>query len=271
VKKLREKLAALALKIGTDRKMLEVAQHRWEMNHIKAVANHRAGKKAEAKAERCRKEHHPRAAYRARKEADRCHHRAWKAHLRAEFWVGRVKEVNARIQHLTQTQAEAEALLAKLIREAGAQVDFANNKVTGGTPIQRIRIALHTSMQRSREFYSQVGTWSARYFLTGPPDGYRFDCSSWFISGYWTIGAPDPSGQNFNGGWTGPLGEHGHALDHESEAQTGDACLFGYAPFFHVEMIDEYPLTGGHGSAAVDRGSVGMLPGPRQIRRYALS
>lgn len=269
--KLRDRLLELAHKIGGDQKALERAQNRWTANHLRAVANHRAALKAERLTAKYNRLNHPKLAAAEQAKAARCHYRAAKAHDRAVYWVGRVKELTAQIAHLEQSKTEVADTLHKLEAKHGATADIPNNKVTGGTAKQRVALAMHTSMAHAREFYSMAGTWSVRYCLTGPPSGYRYDCSSWFTSVYYCCGLPDPNHLDFNAGWTGSLGEHGKAIS-ESSLDSGDAILFGYAPFHHVEMKDgpmaSGPYTVGHGSTAVDRGTVYLLPGPRAFRRY---
>lgn len=272
LKKLRARLAAVAVKLVGEERALRIAQNRWEMNHVKAVAQHRAGKEAERVAAKMEREGHPKRQAAEEAKAKRCHRRAYRAKRRQDFWVGKVKELTASVKGLQETKTQVEDRIHKLVIEAGCNVDRRANKVTGGTPKQRVKVAMTVSAAEAREYYSQTGTFSTKFCLTGPPNTtYRYDCSSWFASVYDCCGLPDPSGQNFQAGWTGTLAEHGHRIN-ESDLDTGDAILYGFAPFFHVEMKDgpmsESPFTIGHGSDPVDRGVVALVPGPRESRRY---
>lgn len=268
--KLRHALAKLHQKIAGKEKALEVAQHRWLMNHVRAVANHRAGEKSKrwAKFYNSYGPHEDTAkATRLGRAGRRQSVRAKRAHDRATWWVGRAKELTTEIHDLKVTEER----VTKEIREVGVQVNLKMNEVTGGTPKQRVGVSMHVSAAKAREYYSMSGRWTVEYCLTGPPDGCRYDCSSWFLSVYRCSRLPDPTGAGYASGWTGTLGEHGKVIS-EAMLDTGDAILFGYAPFHHVEMKDgpmsKSPWTIGHGSTAVDPGSVTLLPGPRAFRRY---
>lgn len=272
LKKLRRRLRRIATALIGKERSLGIAQHRWEMNHVRAVANHRAGKEADREAAKAKRLGHPKRQKAAELKAARCHHRAFRAKRRADFWIGQVKTLTSEVHDLAETKEQLEARIRKLIEESGCKVDIPGNRVTGGADKQRVGVAMHVSASHAREYYSQEGTFSTKFCLTGPPTtSYRYDCSSWFASVYDCCGLPDPSGENFQAGWTATLAEHGHRI-RESDLDTGDAILYGYAPFFHVEMKDgpmsRSPYTIGHGSAPVDRGIVALVPGPRQCRRY---
>lgn len=148
-----------------------------------------------------------------------------------------------------------------------------DNRVTGGTPQERILAAMEASRQQSasgrrHDFYSQSGAWTVAYGITGEPSGYRSDCSQWFTSMYHSAGLPDPNGLNYTGGFTGTLYEHGEVIT-QDELEPGCAVLFGWAPCHHVEMFRGPGFrTIGHGTPPVDYGTIYQAPGPRYFRRY---
>lgn len=272
MKRLRQALAKIAEALGLNKTLLARARRRYSANHKRAVANHHKAKVAARKADSLRAEGHLVAAAQEDKVAARCHHRAYKSHLRAQWWIGRVKLLCQRIEGLEQTQEELQAQLKKLEREHG--VTITGNKVTGGTPRQRLQAAMLASAAacasgKRPNFYSQAGAWDIDHCITGERSGERSDCSSWFTSVYKSCGLPDPNGADYSGGYTGTLGAHGRPIS-RSELDSGDAILFGTAPFHHVEMKlgRGGTATIGHGSAPVDRGVVDLLPGPKAYRSF---
>jgi hypothetical protein len=263
--------------LRTAEKKLEVAGNRWQANHDKAHAEHKKAVEAERKEAKAQREGHPKLAEAESAKAARCHHRAWKASERAQYFVRKAKEYAAEVHDLKETIETKEGKLRKLEAEHGPHIDpDSPNKVVGGTAKERLKFAMHYSELHGSQFYSQVGASDVKHGLTGPSAGHRHDCSSWFTSMYWSCGLPDPNGgpEGYVSGetmFTGTLGEHGKPIS-EGELDTGDAILYGFAPFHHIEMKDgpmsEGPWTVGHGSSPIDRGVVALLPGPRAYRRY---
>jgi hypothetical protein len=152
-------------------------------------------------------------------------------------------------------------------------VQVKGNRVTGGTPTERIIAAMEASRElsasgRRRDRYSQSGNWTVGYGITGEPKGYRTDCSQWFTSMYWSAGLPDPNGLNYSGGFTGTLGAHGEPIT-QGELEPGCAILYGPPPHHHVEMFRGPGVrTIGHGTPPVDYGTVYQVAGERSFRRY---
>lgn len=156
-----------------------------------------------------------------------------------------------------------------------------SNRATGGTVRERVvalaLAAAHASANGERHnHYSQVGTWTVDYAVTGEPNGYRSDCSQWVTSTYHGADAPDPNGNGYNGGYTGTLGAHGSYIS-RNQLQPGDCVLYGPSPHHHVEewvgdgqssyadlARRRSPLrdrTVGHGTVPVDFGDIDMISG----------
>ena len=81
------------------------------------------------------------------------------------------------------------------------------------------------------------------------------DCSGFVAMCYKWAGLPDPSGDNFQAGYTGTLlanaEKNGHILTDISKALPGDLIVYGPGTGSHVAMIVEAgadPLTISHGS-----------------------
>lgn len=287
--KIKAAILKLTAKLSTNEKAQEVAGNRWLANHERAIHNHKEQKEAEREATKAHRE----AAQLAREEkpvqsehksatgdqldqkASRCKVRAFKSHKRATFWVAQAKVYARKVHHLEESINEKEDRLHKIEIEHGPRIDPDNpNKVIGGTAKARDQFAMHYSMLHGAQYYSQTGPTTVKQGLTGPTSGHRHDCSSWFTSISWSCGFPDPNGgpEYIEGEtvYTGTIGVGGKPI-FESELDTGDAILFGTAPFHHVERKDgpmsEGSGTVGHGSDAIDRGVVALLPGPRAYRR----
>jgi hypothetical protein len=144
------------------------------------------------------------------------------------------------------------------------------NKGSGGTPRERVRAVAEAAAANGgrHSFYSQSGTWTVHYAVTGEPWGYRSDCSQWVTSAYWSAGLPDPNGTGYTGGYTGTLGARGREIS-RSEIRPGDLVLFGPFPHHHVELIvDSNGRTVGHGSPPVDHGTIDLLAGEKHFRSY---
>lgn len=276
MKKLREQIEAIKATLAGAETKFEVAGNRWEANHDRAHEQHRQAIKAEHDAEHAKNQHHLALAKHEVDKAHRCHYRALKAHMRAEHFVGKAKEYAAEVHGLKESLARKEGKLDALEVKHGPHIDPRDReRVIGGTPKQRIEFAARWSDIHSSLYYSQSGREDIRHGLNGPPSGARYDCSSWFTSIYWSCGLPDPNGHNYERGavmYTGTLGEHGKPIS-EHMLDTGDAILYGYAPFHHVEMkigsIQETHETIGHGTSNTNIGIVALLPGHREFRRFA--
>lgn len=202
------------------------------------------------------------------KRALRYGHIAYKNHLRAQFWLGRIKVLLRRVEGLESDQTSREAGLKKLYN-----VTIKGNEAKGGTPKERLKaVALKSASEcaagRRPNFYSQVGLWDVGHCITGERYGERSDCSSWFTSVYKSAGLKDPNGQGYSGGYTGTLVANGKQIP---QPEIGCAVIYGAGTGHHVEMwIGPGNRTIGHGSAPVDSGVIDLF-GDGDYRFFAYS
>lgn len=200
----------------------------------------------------------------------------------AKLHTRRELEQHAREHHLEHPTSTTRALLKKrrtqvayavrvLKRHSTTGVKIVGNRVTGGTPRQRLKAAaehaafLYASGKRP-SFYSQPGAWTVNYGITGEPRGYRSDCSQWVTSIFHSCGLPDPNGTGYTGGFTGTLKGHGREIS-RSQLRPGDLVVYGAGNGHHVEMyVGPGDRSIGHGTSAVDPGSIYMQSQPHFIR-----
>jgi hypothetical protein len=254
--KIKAAFSQLAESLGVNRRLLARAQRRYQANRKRAFIAHNQQVKAQERAdgflrygpkENTRKgEAFTRASYRHA-------HVAYQNHLRAQFWLGRVKVLQQRIGGLQTRKGTLEAEAKK-----ARKVSISGNKATGGTDTGRLKAVAYASAAacasgKRPNFYSQLGSWDVDHCITGERYGERSDCSSWFTSVYKSAGLPDPNGESYSGGYTGTLGAHGKEVP-LSKAKPGAAVLYGPYPHHHVEMYVAPGKTIGHGSAPVDAG-----------------
>lgn len=269
MKKLQDRLAAVAKRLGLMQPRLARAQRRYKSNRKRAFKAHEQQLAAQKKADRLRSEGKDATGVDAR--ASRYGHTAHKNHARAQVWLGRVKVLQRKLNGLEADHAKIAAELKK-----AHKVSVRGNKVTGGTARQRLRVAIHTAAANcasgaQHNYYSMTGG-APDYgrMLKDMPYGLRFDCSVFGDGTYYVCDLPDPSGTDFNGGFTGTEGEHGRQVS-ESEAKTGDLVLYGPQPHHHVEVVDdpEAKTTIGHGSAPIDQGVFDLFgDGDYIVRSY---
>jgi len=277
--KIRAALRAVAEKLVSDQTLLDRARKRYKAQHKIAVENHRRQVKFQESADLASGKKaggYPNAANAERftKAAARCAHRAYKAHLRAQFWLGRIKPLVQKIEGLEVDHGKIEAEIRKYKREHGVQIR--GNKVTGGTARQRLRAALLRAMlnyQQGKQpgYYSQTGlTRVYSHMLEKMPFGHIFDCSTFADGIYFVCGLKDPSDTNYVEGWTGTEGEHGKRVS-EADAQVGDLVLYGASPHHHVEVVLDpaRKTTVGHGSPPIDEGVFDLFgDSDYEIRSY---
>ena len=143
--------------------------------------------------------------------------------------------------------------------KAGIKIN--GNTVTGGSSRQRVvaaaRRTAYLDMTGKRpSFYSLTGRWDAKHGITGEARGCRSDCSQWVIAMYHSAGVRDPSGNNYNTGFTGTLSSTGKHIS-RAQLKPGDLVLYGPAPHHHVEMyIGPGDKTIGHGDERVNYSTV---------------
>lgn len=243
--KIKERLAKILEKLMSDEAQLEKARKRYKANRALAMKDHKKAAKAQEAGNQGK--------------ADRCNHRASRAHRRAQFWLGKVKLCIQRKEGLEAHEDKIRDELRKWQKEHGVVVR--GNDVSGGTPRQRLRAALLAAMhnyQRGKQpgYYSQSGVERVyAKMLIGMPYGHIFDCSTFADGIYYCCGLKDPSGTGYNGGYTGTEGANGKQIS-VSQAQVGDLVLYGPFPHHHVEVVLDpaRQTTCGHGSPPIDEG-----------------
>lgn len=267
---LKELIAKAKAKLAKAQDLKDLAGHRWQVNHDNAHLHHKKQKELEHEATALKNRFAKNTEVeRVEAAAKRQSHKASKAHKRALYWIDKAKLAEKQIAFINGVLDHREKKLKEL-ESKGCHRD--GDKIVGGTAKQNLQYAMHYSMIHGGQFYSQVGAFTLKLGLSGPPRGYRNDCSSWWWSMLYAAGVPDPTGENYGSNvFTGNEAEHGEHIA-ESQLDTGCAVYFGTAPFHHVEAKDgpmsEGPWTVGHGSDPIDRGTVTLLPGPRAFRRY---
>lgn len=245
--KIKERLAALAEKLVSNEANLRKAQRRHKKFRLKAEGI-----------------------------SDKQSRAYKRAHAKAIYWKGRVKQQQRRINHLERSTAEVELELEKWKKDH--KVTIRGSKVTGGTPRQRLKAALLRAMLNYRTgklagYYSQSG--GARDYLHAIYHyalGRIWDCATFGDGVYLCCGLTAPSGPNTltAGGWTGTQGEHGKRIP-ESQAQVGDLVLYGPFPHHHVEVVLDpvRKTTVGHGSPPIDEGVFDLFgDGDYIVRTY---
>lgn len=255
--RIRGLLSQVADKLALNQPLLARAQRRYKADRRRAFTAHRKQLKAQRLADESRAAHHLLEAARQDKIALRRGHVAYKNHARAQFWLGRVKVLQQRINELGTSQAELEAQLKAL-----DHVTIDGNKASGGTKRERLKaVALKSAAECAAghrpNFYSQAGAWDVDHCITGEDYGERSDCSSWFTSVYKSCDLSDPNGERFTGGYTGTLVAHGRQID---SPEPGCAVIYGPGTGHHVEMcVGPGDRTIGHGSAPVDPGVIDLF------------
>lgn len=267
--KIKARLAKILQKLTSNEAQLKKARKRYKAERGRAKENHKKQMEFQAKADKARG--NLSASFGANEqaftdEAARCAHRAYKAHLRAQHYLGRIKELNQKIHDLGVHEDKIKTELAKWKREHGVVVE--GNKVVGGTPGQRWKAALLASVAncsngKRRNFYSMTGNWDIEHELVGGPEyGHRSDCSSTVTGWAKACGLPDPNGEDFHGGYTGTLGGQHNGwklVSRDSMEHSGlpSYIVYGPDPGHHTEgYLGPGNRTAGHGDAAVDFGIV---------------
>lgn len=272
--RLQELLEKARRKLLDAQKRHEVAGNRWQVNHDLAHKEHKRQMEYQHEAQHYLKfgsevfnQKHGEALLR---KAQRCSHRANKAHQRALYWVDQAKKALAQVDYLEGVVQRRQNKLKEL--EAKGVHLVSPNKAKGGSDKDRLQFVMHKSEETGSQFYSQSGTLDLTHCITGPSPGHRHDCSSWGDSAFESADLEDMARAHFTENvYTGNEAEHGEVIS-EAQLDTGCAIFFGTAPFHHIELKDgpmsEGPYTVGHGSPPINRGVVALLPGPRAYRRY---
>lgn len=276
--RLEKLIAALQRSLRLQGPLRERARRRMLARHKEGAQLERRAEAAEDSAERLRGKGHVAKAERKSAKAMRLRAAAEKRHARAIVWKARARKLTKRIEGIEDDLAKAQGEL----RELGPQVNFTEQKVTGGTVAERWVVAGVTAWQRCahnerRNAYSQLGRpdiW--HIFGPGPAPGRRDDCSSYVTSQALACGFDDPNGNDFNGeGFTGTLvGAHGRwkevSLAEMKKAGMG-YIVYGSGSGHHTEAYcpskTDRERTIGHGSAPVDPGTIHLF-GPNEVERY---
>lgn len=267
LKTLRKALKALQARLTKNEDLLGKSRSRYKKFHDLTVREHRRQLKSE-------KAGHPARAARFKRRAE-------DRHTKAVYWRGRIKVELDKIHHLESSVQDREAAIKKWQKEHGVYFE-SPNKVRGGTPEQRLRVAIHTAALNYRKgtqpgYYSQSGaTRVYRHGLEGYPYGHIWDCSTFADAVYFCCGLDSPSGPGayHTGGYTGTELAHGHQVS-RSEVRTGDLCIYlrypGDTVGHHVEVVDDpgRETTIGHGDEAINAGTFNLFgDGLYEFRRY---
>lgn len=259
--RLKDRLAAVAKRLGLMQPRLARARRRYKANRKRAFKAHAKQLAAQKNADRLRSEGKDATGVDAR--ASRYGHTAHKNHARAQVWLGRIKVLVQKLHGLQTTEAALEAKAEAWRKTHG--IEIRGNEVTGGSPRARLLAAAHASAAACASgarpnFYSQEGEFDVSHCITGPAYGHRDDCSSWETSAHKSAGLPDPNREEYRSGYTGTLPNRGHEVSRGSLVG-GEAVLYGDFPYHHTEMVDDpaRETTIGHGSAPVDAGVIDLF------------
>lgn len=262
--KLREALESVAHKIALTKPLLGRARRRGKKFGERAAREEAARLAAQEAADKARQ--HPKLARELDRKAARCEHRRVRAEAKATKWRSLMHLRLGRFHDLQAEEAKITAEITRYRKEHG--VDVKGNKVTGGTPGQRWRVALllsckNCSANKRRNFYSMSGDWDIDHELVGGPHyGNRSDCSSTVTGWAKACGFPDPNGERYGGGYTGTLmraaGDWREVSRSEMERAGKPAYIvYGGGVGHHTEGYPTHgDFTCGHGDARVDHGVI---------------
>jgi hypothetical protein len=280
--RIKARLAKVLEKLTSNEAQLKKARRRYKANIALEAREKRKARAAQAAAHKALHYGHNEDQVKGEAEtrkADRCLHRAHRAHLRSLYWRGKVKTAHQKIDGLGIHRDKIKAELTKWNEEHG--VTITGNKVVGGTPGQRWKTCLLASVAncsngKRRNFYSMLGAWDIDHEIVGGPEyGHRSDCSSTVTGWAKACGLPDPNGEDWHGGYTGTLvGQHNgwkQVSQHYMETSGKPGYIvYGTGAGHHVEgYLGPGTRTAGHGSAPVDFGVVALF-GDSDYRCFVL-
>jgi NlpC/P60 family len=256
--KLRRALNIVVEALVSNEALLRRAQRRHRKFRQRAYTGNRKGKQAETRAGKLRARKHPKAAASEDAKAARCHARAYRSHLKAQWWIGRIKLLQARIHKLEIREEDIKEELRKL-EKRDIKINVKENEVRGGVPRERLRAAALLSASRCASnkrpnYYSQPGVFTTNKCFTGENSGVdRSDCSQWVASVYAACGLEIP------GTWTGDMVTNGKQIS-TSQLKFGDLIIYGSGSGFHVEMyVGPGSKTIGHGTDPIDPGTIDLF------------
>lgn len=265
MERLRKALHAVQKGLRLQRPLRRRAVKRMKKRHAEQVKFENQADAAAEAADRLRSKGHIAKAERKSKKVFRLETKANRAARKAIIWKGRAKKITQRIENLDTRKEAIENDIRVLEAEASGKLKFDvdANKVTGGTPQQRVKGAALLAAKRCSEgkranFYSQPGSYSVNRVFTGEPRGYRSDCSQFLTSCHWAADLPDPNGEEWTGGYTGTQVREGIEIS-ESNLKPGDYIIYGSGVGYHVEIYVGNGKTIGHGSAPIDPGVIDLF------------
>lgn len=278
--RLKHLLAQVVEKLGLNQKLLDRAQRRYRANRKRAYKEHNRQIQLQKRRDLASGATpggypSPSNARAFERDANRCAHRAYKSHLRAQYWLGVIKTLTQRIEGLDADIKKLESEIKKLRPKVNG------NQVEGGTPKQRWFLACLTSVAncsngRRRNFYSMAGSWDIDHELVGGPEyGNRSDCSSTVTGWAKAAALGDPNGANWTGGYTGTLISESNGWEEVSLAALRKKgwgyIVWGGGVGHHTEAFTpskDFPdRTSGHGSSPVDFGTLHLF-GLDEVERY---
>lgn len=267
MKKLRDALRALQARLTKNQDFLGTARRRYKTFHVLSEREHNRQVAEEKRG------HKLRAAFRRR--------RAQSRHDRAIYWRGKIKVELDKIHHLEESVEGLESKIKQWQKKHGVYFE-GRNKIRGGTPSQRLYLAIHTAALNYRKgeqpgYYSMTG--GSRDYAHGLyhyPGGRIWDCSTFADAMYFVCGLDSPSGPGafHTGGFTGTELAHGRKIS-AAQARSGDLVIYlrypGDTTGHHVEVVDDprRETTIGHGDSAINAGTFNTFgDGLYEIRTY---
>lgn len=190
---------------------------------------------------------------------------------RQQHYVGALKRLRQRQVDQRKRRDDLKAQIEKL-ESLGPHL-VGDNAVEGGTPGQRFKFVMLKAEEFDEAhpgdwFYSQAGSWTTEFPITGPPPGYRSDCSQAVLSWIKAAGLPDPGDTDFTGGYTGTLmlAKNGwRQVSREALIKKG----WGYVVYLSYagdrigHHTEGYPGPGdrtiGHGDSRVNDGTIDLF------------
>ena len=132
-------LGRLAEKLRINNAKLAYARKRRRFTNRRAIANHDKATRYRRAADTARANNRPRRAAKRDRIAQRCSSRAHKFSEKSQWWVGEIKTYIRKIEHLEKSVAEKQAEAEAWRKTHKVKVE--RNRVTGGTPRQRLKVA----------------------------------------------------------------------------------------------------------------------------------
>lgn len=282
--KLKERIAALVNSRAIQEKLRKKAVRRMKARHAGQVQAERRARAAQGRADVF-------TAQGDTKRADREAKRAGKEEVKAEREFTRAvayKQVARRktqlIEKIDTTRAAAEKRLAEMkprVGKAGKVVGAKSDEEAAD--FVATRAWKECAEGKRPNFYSMYNPgFNCKHALepnrstgkTGQLYGERSDCSLFTTEVAYAAGLPDPNGTDWSAGYTGTQ-VGGHNGWHEVSRAEMERRGFGYVIYgpgtgHHVEWFVGNGMTIGHGTAAIDPGTVDLF-GDGSYRCFVLN